>query len=72
MATPKPKQELTPLLPEEVERLRAEWCALPVHDSRRRLLALLDKERMEADVVRRLLVDQGREIRELRAAVDKR
>jgi hypothetical protein len=32
------KQELSPLLPEEVERLRAEYGRLPVHDPRRRLL----------------------------------
>jgi hypothetical protein len=67
-----PIQELTPLYPEELERLRAEWNKLPVHDPRRRVLAMFDLARADAHVLRQLLADQGKELRELRAALDQR
>lgn len=65
-------QTLTPLHPDELERLRADYDKLPVHDPRRRLLAMLDQARMEMDVLRRLLVDEGKEVRELRAELDRK
>lgn len=65
-------QQLTPLAPAELERLRAEWSTLPVHDPRPRLLLMLDQARDDAEALHRLLVEQGRELRELRAVVDRR
>ena len=67
-----PSQELTPLHPDELERLRVEYDKLPVHDPRRRLLAMLDQMRLEMGVLRELLVDEGKQVRELRAELDKR
>ena len=57
-------QTLTPLTPDELERLRGDYGKLPVHDPR--LLLMLDQARADAEATHRLLVEQGREIRELR------
>lgn len=64
------QQQLTPLTPDELQRLRADWAALPVHDPRPRLLLMLDQARADIEALRGLVTNQGREIRELRAQVD--
>jgi recombinational DNA repair ATPase RecF len=46
------KQMLTPLTPDELERLRTEWATLPVHDPRPKPLLMLDQTRAELDAMR--------------------
>jgi hypothetical protein len=64
-------QETAPLLPEELLELRQRCAKLPPHDPLVRLLATLDREKMESDVLRRLLRDERRESDRLVAAIDR-
>jgi hypothetical protein len=64
-------QETTPLLPEQLAELRQRCAKLPPHDPLVRLLATYDREKMESDLLRRLLREERRESDRLVAIIDR-